>query len=78
MEVIIMTQEKIIAIISEKLDIPLEVITDASSFSDLQVDSLDMVEIMMAIEDEFNITIDDAEGIETVADITEYVRKQLE
>jgi acyl carrier protein len=72
-----MVQEKIIAVIAEKLDIPAEDINGASSFGDLQVDSLDMVEIMMAIEDEFNITIDDSEGIETVADVTEYVQKKL-
>ncbi|MCL1906283.1 MAG: acyl carrier protein [Clostridiales bacterium] len=72
-----MVMEKIIAIIGEKLDVPVESITAASSFDDMRVDSLAMVEIMLAIEEEYNITIDESEGLETVADITAYVEKKL-
>ena len=71
-------QEKIIAIIAEKTDVPAENISISSSFDDLKVDSLTMVEIMLAIEDEFDITIDEAEGIETIADITAYVEQKLD
>jgi len=65
--------EKIAEIIADKMGIEPQNIKENSNFEDLQVDSLAMVEIMLAIEEEFNITIDDAEGIETVADVVAYV-----
>ena len=73
-----MVFEKIAAIIAEKLEIPVEKIHENSSFDDLDVDSLLIVEIMLAIEDEFEITIDDAESIEKVADIVTYVEEKIE
>ena len=68
--------EKIAEIIADKMGIEPQGIKENSNFEDLQVDSLAMVEIMLAIEDEFNITIDDAEGIETVADVVAYVENK--
>ena len=73
-----MVFEKIAAIIAEKLEIPVEKIHENSNFDDLDVDSLLIVEIMLAIEDEFEITIDDAESIEKVADIVAYVEERIE
>lgn len=65
-------------IIATKLDIdPSEIRLD-SSFTQMQVDSLYMVEIMLAIEDEFNIMIDDASGLETVGDLVDYVEKKIQ
>ncbi|MCL1975733.1 MAG: acyl carrier protein [Firmicutes bacterium] len=72
-----MVQERIIAIIAEKLDIAAESISGVSTFDDLHIDSLDLVEIMLAIEDEYDITIEEASGLETVADVTEYVQKKI-
>lgn len=72
-----MVLDKIAAIIAEKMEVEQAIVKADSNFEDLQVDSLAMVEIMLAIEDEFNITIDDAEGIETVADVVSYVEEQL-
>ena len=72
-----MIQEKIIAIIAEKLDIPLSNIKGTSSFNDLHIDSLDLVEIMLAIEDEYDITIEEAVALDTVADVADYVQKKI-
>ena len=72
-----MVFEKIRDIIADKIEVDPEVITGESSFEDLKVDSLYMVEIMLSVEEEFNITIDDAEGIETVDDIVSYVESRL-
>ena len=48
-------------------------ITPESSFEEMQVDSLDMVEIVMDIEEEFDISIETGEGIKTVADLIKYI-----
>ncbi len=52
-----------------------EVTAEASFIEDLGADSLDVVELVMAFEDEFDIEIpdEDAEGIETVQDVVDYI-----
>ncbi|SDK04280.1 acyl carrier protein [Natronincola ferrireducens] len=72
-----MTFEKVRSIIGEQLGISdVESITPATSLvNDLNADSLDAVEIIMAIEDEFGVEIPDeeAEGFKNIGDIVEYV-----
>ena len=62
------TQEKVIAIIADKLSIPAENITLEATFKDLGADSLDQVELVMGFEDVFECKIsdDEIESIETV------------
>jgi len=63
---------KIREIIAEQLDVELEEITlETSLVDDLKADSLDVIELIMAFEDEFEIKIDDdvLENIQTVEDI---------
>jgi acyl carrier protein len=72
--------EKVKKIICEQLDVPEENIVPTASFvDDLGADSLDQVELIMAMEEEFNISIpdEDAEKIKTVNDAVEYVSKAL-
>lgn len=76
-----MVFEKIRKIIAEQFDIEESEITLESSFQeDLDADSLDVVELIMAIEDEFNIEIsdEDAEKISTVKDAVEYIENHIE
>ncbi|MCR4963698.1 MAG: acyl carrier protein [Firmicutes bacterium] len=73
-----MTFDTIKAIIADKLDINPEQITMESGFDDMKVDSLYMVEIMLSIEEAFGITIDEAEGMNTVADLVAYVENKLQ
>lgn len=64
--------EKVIAIISEQLDVDIEKITlETSLIDDLEADSLDVVELIMAFEDEFSTKIEEdaLENIQTVQDI---------
>ncbi len=68
--------EKIKAIIADKMDLDPNTITEQSSFKDLEMDSLDMVEIVMDVEDEFDITIETSEGLETIADLIALIRSQ--
>jgi acyl carrier protein len=72
-------EEKVVGIVSEQLSVPKEEITRASSFvDDLKADSLDVVELVMEFEDEFEITIpdDDYEKIRTVGDAINYIEEK--
>lgn len=58
---------------------PEEVTLEASFIDDLGADSLDIVEVVMAFEEEFDIEIpdEDAEDIETVQDAVDYIENAL-
>ncbi|SHE31976.1 MULTISPECIES: acyl carrier protein [Caloramator] len=67
--------------ISEVLGIDPDDITMESSFmDDLGADSLDVVELIMALEDEFDLEIPDeeAEKIQTVGDVVEYIKENTD
>lgn len=69
---------KIKEIICEQLDVEAEaVVPEASFVDDLGADSLDQVELIMAIEEEFDVSIpdEDAENIAKVKDAIEYIEK---
>jgi acyl carrier protein len=71
-------QEKVKAIICEQLDVEADtVVPEASFVDDLGADSLDQVELIMAMEEEFDVSIPDehAEKIVTVKDAIEYIEK---
>ncbi len=57
--------------LAEKLEIPAEEITEESSFSDLGLDSLDMAEMMMDVENAFGVTIEADPSISTVGALVE-------
>lgn len=69
--------EKVKNLIADQLDVAdKESITEASSITDdLGADSLDVVDLVMAIEDEFSVEIpeDEVENIKTVGDIVKYI-----
>ena len=73
-------EEKVKKIICDQLNVPQEeVVLSASFVDDLGADSLDQVELIMAIEEEFDISIpdEDAEKIRTVQDAVGYIKKAL-
>ena len=70
--------DKIKEIIVEQLGVTEDAVTTESSFiDDLGADSLDIVELIMALEEEFDIEIPDtdAEKIVTVGDVVEYIKE---
>jgi acyl carrier protein len=72
--------EKVKEIIVEQLDVQSEQVTDDASFiEDLGADSLDTVELVMALEEHFDIEIpdEDAEKIKTVRDAVQYIDKNV-
>ena len=73
--------EKVREIIADKLSIKEDDITMESSFvDDLNADSLDLVELMMALEDELDTEIPDeeAENFKTVGDVVKYLKNHIE
>ena len=68
--------QKVKSIIAEQLGVKVEEVTDSASFvDDLGADSLDTVELVMALEEEFSIEIpdEDAEKMTTVGDVIKYI-----
>lgn len=70
--------EKIKAVIVNQLGVDEEEVNLETSFEDLGVDSLDLFQIIIELEEEFNIQIEDAESIKTVEDAVNYVESKLE
>jgi acyl carrier protein len=71
-------EDKVKKLIAEKLSVDLsEVVPEASFVDDLGADSLDLVELVMSMEEEFDIDIsdEDAEKILTVKDAIDFVNK---
>jgi acyl carrier protein len=71
-------EDKVKKIIVEKLSVDLEeVVPEASFVDDLGADSLDLVELIMSMEEEFDIEIpdEDAEKLVTVQDALDYINK---
>eukprot|EP00873_Tetraselmis_striata_P037647 jgi/Tetstr1/457911/TSEL_044429.t1 len=68
------------AIIAEQLGTDLDKVAADSKFADLGADSLDTVEIMMALEEKFDITLDEegAEKISTVGEAAEMITAQMD
>ena len=72
-------EERVKKIIAEKLSVELEeVVPEASFVDDLGADSLDLVELIMSMEEEFDTDIsdEDAEQITTVQDAINYINAQ--
>ncbi|MBI4720784.1 MAG: acyl carrier protein [Chitinivibrionia bacterium] len=73
-------EEKVKKIIEEKLSVNADQITNDAKFAeDLKADSLDTVELVMALEDEFGLDIpdDDADKIKTVQDAIDYIGAKI-
>ena len=73
--------EKLAALLSEQFGVDVDSITMDTSFEDLGADSLDIVEMTMAVEEEFGLEdMDEADlsGISTVADLVRYLKSKLE
>ena len=69
--------EKVKEIIVEQLGVAESAVTEEASFiDDLGADSLDIVELIMALEEEFDIEIpdSDAENVVTIGDVVDYIK----
>ncbi len=74
-------ETKVISIVSEQMGVDKsEIATDTSFVNDLNADSLDTVELVMELEDEFEMSIPDeeAEKIQTIRHAVDYIINQME
>lgn len=70
--------DRVRSIVAERLGVDEEKVTPTTEFiGDLNADSLDLVEVIMAMEQEFNLEIkdEDAENIRTVKDAVDYINE---
>jgi len=68
-----MTFKKIAELIAESKDMNVADITMETSFEDMELDSLDVIEVVMSIEEAFGITLEIEDGVKTVGDLVELV-----
>ena len=71
-------KDQLITLIADELSVPKEqVIMEANLQDDLGADSLDAIQLIMSIENEFDITIPETEidNLKTVADLLKYIEK---
>ena len=68
-----MTKERVIELLAEHLDADASTITEATTFEDLDIDSLDTVEIMMEMEDEFGVEIKVEDIGKTVGELIAHI-----
>ena len=67
------TLETIKDILVENLDIDPDLITEESTFDSLNIDSLDLVELICALEDALDIDFGEPEGLENLGDVIEHI-----
>lgn len=70
--------DKVLDIVAERMGVKKEDLSENTSFvNDLGADSLDQVELIMELEDQFDLTIadEDAEKIETIGDAVKYIEE---
>ena len=67
------TLETIRDILVENLDIDPDLVTEESTFDSLNIDSLDLVELICALEDALDIDFGEPEGLENLGDVIEHI-----
>jgi len=73
-------EEKVIKIIVEQLEVPVDKVTMSASFAeDLKADSIDRLELVVVLEEAFKLEIpdEDAEKIKTVGDAVNYIKGRV-
>ena len=70
-------KEKLVEIIAKYLDVEEETIKTDVQFTDLGLDSLDVAELVMTIEDELDVTIELSSDYDTIEKLAEHIATQL-
>ncbi len=72
-------ESKVKGIIAAQLEVAVDKLTMETSFEDIDADSLDIVELVMALEEDFDLEISDQEieSIKTVGDVIKYIESKV-
>ncbi len=72
-------ESKVKGIISEQLEVSVDKLSPETTFEDIDADSLDIVELVMALEEEFDMEISDQEieNIKSVGDVIKYIESKV-
>lgn len=68
-----MVFEKLSKILADKLDVDVDTITPETTAADLGMDSLDVAELLMDIEDEFGVTVEPSPDLKTIDDFVKAI-----
>ena len=73
------TENKVKDIIADQLEVAVDKLTMETTFEDIDADSLDIVELVMALEEEFDLEISDQEieNINTVGDVVKHIESKV-
>lgn len=74
-----MVLEKIIALVAEQFTVDADELSEDTSFADLDAEEIDITDLVMAVEDEYEIDIDedDANALQTVGDLVDLVENAI-
>ncbi len=72
-----MIYEKFVGMLAEYTDVAASEIKKDSTFEELELDFGDLVELVMAIEDEFEVSIESADELRTVGEVVEYIEENM-
>ncbi|MBS3942808.1 MAG: acyl carrier protein [Dethiobacter sp.] len=72
-------QDRVKKIVSEQLEVEIGILTAETTFEEIDADSLDIVELVMALEEEFDLEISDQEieNIKSVGDVIKYIESKV-
>lgn len=70
-----MVFEKVVAILAEFVEVDPKDITPVTNFKELGLDSLDTVDMLMKVEEEFGLTVEMNEELRTVGDVVDFIEK---
>lgn len=73
------TESRVKNIVSEQLEVSVDKLSPETTFEDIDADSLDIVELVMALEEEFDLEISDQEieNIKSVGDVIKYIESKV-
>ena len=76
---LVSVDSKVKTIISDQLEVATDKLTMDTTFEDIDADSLDIVELVMALEEEFDLEISDQEieNIKTIGDVIRYIESKI-
>ena len=69
--------DKIAAYLAKQMDVPVEDITRDTTFESLGIDSLDMVEMVMDLEEELKVDLEMEEKVTTVGELVDFVESKM-